>query len=61
MTDDNKNNDLWAALSDASGKEVTKIMEVWTKKVGYPVISVTESEDGIHVQQNRPSEWTCET
>jgi aminopeptidase 2 len=53
MTNNSKNNDLWAALSDASGKGVTKIMEVWTKEVGYPVISVTESGDGIHVQQNR--------
>jgi len=53
VTDNSKNNDLWTALSDASGKEITKIMEIWTKEVGYPVISVTESEDGIHVQQNR--------
>lgn len=53
MTNNYKNSDLWAALSDTSGKEVTKIMEVWIKEVGYPVISATESENGTHVQQNR--------
>jgi aminopeptidase 2 len=47
--------DLWAALSAASGKDLSKIMDIWTKNVGYPVITVTESEDkkSIHVQQNR--------
>jgi aminopeptidase 2 len=47
--------DLWAALSDASGKDVQKVMEIWTKKVGYPVISVTEEPEksSIHVKQNR--------
>ncbi|CAF9915598.1 Aminopeptidase 2 mitochondrial [Imshaugia aleurites] len=50
-----KTEDLWAALSDASGKPVEKIMDIWTKKVGYPVVTVTENEDGksIHVKQNR--------
>lgn len=50
-----KTEDLWAALSDASGKPVEKIMDIWTKYVGYPVVTVTESEDGksIHVKQNR--------
>jgi aminopeptidase 2 len=47
--------DLWAALEDASGKPVKKIMSTWTKNVGYPVIQVTEdAKDGsIHVKQNR--------
>lgn len=47
--------DLWAALSDASGKDISKMMDIWTKHVGYPVISVTEneSESSIHVKQNR--------
>lgn len=47
--------DLWAALSDASGKDVQKVMQIWTKNVGYPVISVTEDEktNTIHVKQNR--------
>lgn len=47
--------DLWAALSDASGKDVRKAMEIWTKKVGYPVVTVKEDEGSnkIHVKQNR--------
>lgn len=47
--------DLWAALSAASGKDVESIMDIWTKNVGYPVITVTENEGdkSIHVKQNR--------
>jgi aminopeptidase 2 len=45
--------DLWAALSDASGKDVGKVMDIWTKKVGFPVITVTERSDSIHLKQNR--------
>lgn len=47
--------DLWAALSDASGKPVEKVMDIWTKNVGYPVVSVTEDEqsNSISVKQNR--------
>ncbi|KAF7877588.1 hypothetical protein EAF04_001263 [Stromatinia cepivora] len=47
--------DLWDALSKASGKDVSAVMDIWTKRVGYPVVSVTENEDGksIHVKQNR--------
>ena len=47
--------DLWAALSDASGKPVEKVMDIWTKNVGYPVVSVTENEqsNSIHVEQHR--------
>ncbi|KAF7536775.1 hypothetical protein G7Z17_g12983 [Cylindrodendrum hubeiense] len=47
--------DLWAALSEASGKDVERVADIWTKKVGFPVVSVTENEaEGtIHVKQNR--------
>ena len=47
--------DLWASLSDASGKDVEKVMDIWTKNVGYPVVHVTEDPDSqsIHVKQNR--------
>ncbi|KAF2435026.1 hypothetical protein EJ08DRAFT_645952 [Tothia fuscella] len=47
--------DLWAALSDASGKDVSKVMDIWTKNVGYPVVTVTEDSKAgsIHVKQNR--------
>lgn len=47
--------DLWAALSDASGKPVEKVMDIWTKNIGYPIVSVAENEDSssITVKQNR--------
>ena len=45
--------DLWAALADASGKDVGKVMDIWTKKVGFPVVTVTEGSDSIHLKQNR--------
>ncbi|KAL8750797.1 MAG: hypothetical protein Q9199_006841 [Rusavskia elegans] len=50
-----KTEDLWAALSDASGKPVEKIMDIWTKNVGYPVVTVDEGTDSntIRVKQNR--------
>ncbi|KAM0440052.1 hypothetical protein ACHAPT_001155 [Fusarium lateritium] len=47
--------DLWAALSEASGKDVERVADIWTKKVGFPVVAVTEDESNgtIHVKQNR--------
>ena len=45
--------DLWAALADASGKDVGKVMDIWTKKVGFPVVTVTEGTGSIHLKQNR--------
>jgi aminopeptidase 2 len=47
--------DLWASLSDASGKDVRSIMQIWTKQVGHPIVTVTEdaSSNSIHVKQNR--------
>lgn len=50
-----RTDDLWDALSKASGKEVAEIMRIWTKRVGYPVVTVTENESDktIHVKQNR--------
>ncbi|ODQ79732.1 hypothetical protein BABINDRAFT_49119 [Babjeviella inositovora NRRL Y-12698] len=45
--------DLWKALSEASGKDVVKVMDVWTKKIGYPVVSVTEKDNELTVKQNR--------
>jgi aminopeptidase 2 len=50
-----RTSDLWAALSDASGKDVEGVMNIWTKNVGYPVITVTEDakSKSIHVKQNR--------
>ncbi|CAM1326966.1 NPEPPS (predicted), partial [Pycnogonum litorale] len=38
--------DLWASLGDASGKPINKIMNTWTKQVGFPMLSVTSRHDG---------------
>ncbi len=53
--DNTQTGDLWTALSDASGKDVSHVMDIWTKKVGYPVITVTENpgDSSITVKQNR--------
>ncbi|ONH66737.1 Aminopeptidase 2, mitochondrial [Cyberlindnera fabianii] len=50
-----KTSDLWEALSEASGQNVVEVMDVWTKKIGFPVITVTEDaeKNQIHVKQNR--------
>lgn len=49
-----KTDDLWAALGDASGKNVGELMATWTRKIGYPVVSVTEKDENtIHLKQNR--------
>ena len=48
-----KTGDLWAALSDASGRNVERDMATWTKKIGYPVITVEEHGSKILLTQNR--------
>ena len=47
--------DLWAALSKASGKDIEGVMDIWTKHVGYPVVTVTENaaDKSIHLEQHR--------
>lgn len=36
--------DLWAALSEASGKPVKETMDCWTKQAGYPVVSIYKDQ-----------------
>lgn len=48
-----KTNALWESLSFVSGQDVASIMNVWTNKVGYPLISVDESKDKISIKQHR--------
>ena len=47
--------DLWDSLSEASGKDVRGVMDIWTKQIGYPVVTVTEDEakGTIALKQNR--------
>ena len=48
-----KTNDLWKALGDASGMDITTMMSVWTLNVGHPILTVTESNGIVNVKQNR--------
>lgn len=48
-----KTEDLWAALSEESGKDVSKVATIWTKKIGYPVVSVKDSDEELKLVQNR--------
>ncbi|OCH95247.1 hypothetical protein OBBRIDRAFT_788437 [Obba rivulosa] len=45
--------DLWDGIAAATGVDVPNMMDNWVKKVGYPVVAVTETKDGIHVRQDR--------
>ncbi|MDO8642542.1 MAG: M1 family metallopeptidase [Candidatus Woesearchaeota archaeon] len=44
-------NDLWKSLEDASGKPVKKMMETWTKQMGYPVVSATVKNNTLTLSQ----------
>ena len=46
-------NDLWSALSDASGKNVNAFMDTWIRKIGFPVLTVAEEPGQISVRQSR--------
>eukprot|EP00752_Nemacystus_decipiens_P015740 g14052.t1 len=37
-----RSDDLWAALGNATGKDVATLMDTWTRKVGYPVLTLHE-------------------
>jgi aminopeptidase 2 len=47
--------DLWDSLSSSSGKDVKRLMQEWTKDVGYPILLVSEDEisSTITVEQHR--------
>uniref|UniRef100_A0A8W8IJS7 Aminopeptidase n=1 Tax=Magallana gigas TaxID=29159 RepID=A0A8W8IJS7_MAGGI len=38
--------DLWESLGKASGKPVLDVMTTWTKQMGYPVVKVSEKQEG---------------
>lgn len=53
MWGNTQTSDLWRALSDASGKDVVTVMNIWTKKIGFPVILVEEHGKTLRLTQNR--------
>ena len=48
-----KTNDLWSALSQASGQDVNTLMDPWIKKIGFPVLTVTEEPSQLDLKQSR--------
>ena len=43
--------DLWAALSEASGKDIAAFMNPWLERSGFPVVSVKSESDKITLSQ----------
>lgn len=46
-------NDLWLALSGASGQDVKTFMDPWIRKIGFPVVTIAEEPGQITLQQAR--------
>jgi aminopeptidase N len=45
--------DLWAALDEASGKNVSQFMKRWIEQPGHPVVSVTTNQKTVTLEQHR--------
>ena len=43
--------DLWSALAEESGKDVLTVANLWVKKIGFPVLTVTDG--GRTIEQHR--------
>lgn len=48
-----KTEDLWSVLQEGSGEPVNQLMNSWTKQQGYPVVSVTLSEQKLLFEQSQ--------
>ena len=48
-----KGSDLWSSIEQVSGMPVSKVMEAWIKKEGYPVLELSRSGDRIKIRQER--------
>lgn len=45
--------DLWQALSAASGKDITAFMNTWISQSGYPVVSAAQEGDTLTLSQEQ--------
>ena len=45
--------DLWKAFEKVSGKPVNKIMSLWTKETGYPLVTLIKKENEYYLEQER--------
>lgn len=48
-----KGNDLWQALSVASGKDVSDFMNAWITQSGFPILTVEQTGEKITLTQER--------
>jgi len=46
-------NDLWRGISEASGQDINTFMDPWIRKIGCPVLTVTEEPGQISLRQSR--------
>ncbi|MBH1979991.1 M1 family metallopeptidase [Candidatus Saccharibacteria bacterium] len=45
--------DLWQALSDASGKDIVEMMNTWTSQPGFPVVQASLKDNRITLSQQQ--------
>ncbi|KAJ7247921.1 hypothetical protein B0H12DRAFT_1203161 [Mycena haematopus] len=45
--------DLWRGVEQATGVKVSEVMDAWISKPGFPVVTVKETSDGVHLTQSR--------
>ena len=45
--------DLWRALEEASGREVTRVAHDWIVQAGFPLVSLRRAAGGLRVEQER--------
>uniref|UniRef100_A0A0N4ZAG9 Aminopeptidase n=1 Tax=Parastrongyloides trichosuri TaxID=131310 RepID=A0A0N4ZAG9_PARTI len=38
--------DLWNALTEASGQNIQEMMDTWTKQIGFPLVTVSQTIEG---------------
>lgn len=43
--------DLWAALSEASGKDISAFMSPWLNRSGFPVVHVSQNGESVTITQ----------
>ncbi|KAJ7592639.1 leucyl aminopeptidase [Mycena floridula] len=45
--------DLWRSLSKTTGLDIENIVDNWITRVGFPMLTVTETPTGVHIRQDR--------